>query len=67
MGRPLCVAVGLLSVAAGAWGLLRWWPLFVLLLKAALPAVLVMGGLIAIIAGVADLRDVDPPAGPKKS
>ena len=67
MGRPLCIAVGLLSLAAGAWGLLHWWPLFVLLLKAVLPAVFVMGGLIAVVAGIAELRDIDPPAGPTKS
>ena len=66
MGRPLCVVVGLLSLAAGVWGLLRWWPLFVILLKAALPAILAMGGLIAIVAGLAEIRDLDPPSQPKK-
>ena len=57
VGRPLCVIVGLLSTGAGLWGLLHWWPLAVLWMKAAGPLVLLVGGLIAVLAGAMEFRD----------
>lgn len=57
MGKYLCVVVGLVCILVGIWGLSAWWPLFLGLLKAAVPPVLVLGGLIAVVAGVTEIRD----------
>ncbi len=57
MGRPLCVVLGLASIGVGVWGVARWWPLSVTVLKAALPPVLILGGLIAVVAGVTEIRE----------
>lgn len=56
MGRGLCVVAGVLSIAVGVAGLFYWWPSFLLLLKAMLPPILVMGGLVAVAAGLMKVR-----------
>ena len=56
-GKFSCIAMGIVSVVAGFFGLARWWPLFVEFLKAAFPPILVLGGAIAVVAGVTAVRD----------
>lgn len=48
---------GIIAVVLGAWGLTAWWDLFLKGLKAAVPIFLVLGGIIAIAAGVSDIKD----------
>lgn len=55
------MAVGLFSIGLGLWGLVRWWPLALVLVKAAGPLILLTGGLIAVVAGLAELRDEQKP------
>jgi len=48
---------GIIAVVLGIIGLGRWWPLFVKALKAAVPFLLLVGGIIAIAAGISDIKD----------
>ena len=61
MGTRLCVLVGLLSLGAGAWLAARWWPLPWLVIKGAVPIILILGGAIAVIAGLTppSVRDLE--------
>lgn len=66
LGRPLCLVMGFGAIAVGLLGLIRWWPLTVSFIKAALPLVLLMGGLVAVIAGAVEIRDPASPEEPRK-
>ena len=48
---------GIVSVILGIWGLAVWWHLFVKALMAAVPFLLLVGGVIAIAAGISDIKD----------
>jgi len=48
---------GIIAVALGIWGLAAWWQLFVKGLQAAVPFFLLLGGVIAIAAGISDIKD----------
>lgn len=53
----VALIVGIVVVLAGVIGLGWWWDLFVKGLKASVPIMLVLGGIIAIAAGISDIRD----------
>ena len=57
MGKYLNVLGGLAAILLGIWGLSTWFGLFVDLLKASAPAILILGGVIALIAGVSEIKD----------
>ena len=67
-GTRGCLIAGLLGVGLGAWGVLRWWPLALTMLKGLLPLVLLLGGLIALVASwtPSDVKDLDAPPPPGK-
>jgi len=44
-------------VVLGVSGLASWWWSFVELFKGAVPCFLIMGGLIALFAGISELKD----------
>lgn len=48
---------GIVAVVLGIIGLGKWWPFFVKGLKAAVPFLLLVGGIIAIAAGISDIKD----------
>ncbi|RKY30267.1 MAG: hypothetical protein DRP67_04855 [Candidatus Omnitrophota bacterium] len=48
---------GIIAVVLGIIGLGKWWTLFVKGLKAAVPFLLLVGGIIAIAAGISDIKD----------
>ncbi len=48
---------GIVAVILGIIGLARWFPLFLKALAAAVPFLLLVGGIIAIAAGISDLKD----------
>lgn len=45
------VLVGALLVALGLWGMFAWWANFGLVMRGALPFVLLLLGLVAILSG----------------
>ncbi|MBI4313720.1 MAG: hypothetical protein HY594_02780 [Candidatus Omnitrophica bacterium] len=57
MGRGLCVAAGLAAILLGILGLSRWWGSFIWVLKGVGPIVLLMGGVVAVIAGLMNVRE----------
>ena len=57
MGKYLSIIIGVASVLAGLLGLVRWWGLLMIILKGTIPAILICAGLIAVIAGISEIRD----------
>jgi hypothetical protein len=57
MGKFLGVAIGAVVAFVGLVLIIAWWYEFILVLKGTLPAILILGGLIALIAGLSELKD----------
>ena len=57
MGKCVTVLGGLVSIIIGIWGLISWWYSFVILLKGSVPAILILGGLAALFAGISEVKD----------
>ena len=57
MGKTLSIAIGGLVVFVGLVLLINWWYEFLFLLKGVVPALLILGGVIALFAGLAELKD----------
>ncbi len=48
---------GIIAVILGVIGIIGWWTYFMDLLKGGIPLLLVLGGAIAIAAGLSDIKD----------
>lgn len=48
---------GIVAVILGIWGLAAWWDLFIKALMASVPFLLLVGGVIAVAAGISDIKD----------
>jgi succinate-acetate transporter protein len=57
MGKILSIIGGTAAAILGLLGLINWWYAFVELLKGSVPCFLILGGLIALFAGVSELKD----------
>ena len=57
MGKYLSVIIGGVVALLGLWGLIGWWCDFLLVLRGSVPAMLIFGGVIAVIAGMSELKD----------
>lgn len=57
MGKYLSVIIGAVVALLGLWGLIGWLDDFLLVLRGSIPAMLIFGGIIAVIAGVSELKD----------
>lgn len=57
MGKALTIIGGFAAIVLGLWGLATWWWSFIELLKAVVPCFLIMGGLVALFAGISELKD----------
>jgi len=57
MGKILSVVLGALTVLVGFILLLSWWTWFLRGLMAVVPAILIFGGIIALIAGISEVKD----------
>lgn len=57
MGNMLTVAGGASAVLLGIIGLVAWRDSFFTLLKGSIPAFLLVGGLIALMAGLGELKE----------
>lgn len=57
MGKYIGVIGGLVAILLGLIGLIVWWQLFVKALLATIPSLLILGGLIALAAGVSEIKD----------
>jgi len=65
MGKYVTVVVGLALMAFGAWGVFATWPLLWTAIKATVPVLLLLGGLLAVLVGFGEIRDsfADSPTG----
>ena len=57
MGKYLAVLGGIAAIVIGIVLLIRWLVLFVSGLKAVVPAFLILCGLIALFAGISEIKD----------
>jgi len=53
----LALIVGIVVVVLGVLGVVRWFPSFKIMLEGVVPALLICGGLLAVIAGVTSIKD----------
>lgn len=57
MGKYLGVIIGAIIVLLGLRGLLIWWGDFLTVLRGSVPAMFILAGAIAVIAGFSEIRD----------
>jgi hypothetical protein len=57
MGKYLSVIIGAIVALLGVLGLIGWWCDFLLVLRGSVPAMLIFGGVIAVIAGLSEIKD----------
>lgn len=57
MGKVLSILGGIIAVLLGIWGLKSWIGPFVKVLQGTIPAILILGGVIAFFAGVSEIKD----------
>ena len=57
MGKYLSAIVGAAVALTGLVLLLRWKAAFLIMVKGTIPAMLIFGGVIAVIAGISEMKD----------
>ncbi len=57
MAKILSLLIGAIVVAVGAIYLIRWWNEFISVAKAIVPILLILGGGVAVAAGLNELKD----------
>lgn len=57
MAKILSIIGGTAAIVLGLLGIINWWFSFVELLKGSVPCLLILGGLIALLAGISELKD----------
>lgn len=57
MGKYLTVILGSAAMAFGAWGILATWPLLWRATQAMVPALFLLGGGLAVMVGLGEIRD----------
>ncbi|MGB2599900.1 MAG: hypothetical protein WBB86_06535 [Candidatus Omnitrophota bacterium] len=58
MGKVLSLLIGAVVAILGLILLIAWWYEFLFLLRGCIPVMLIFGGVIAVIAGLSELKDV---------
>jgi hypothetical protein len=57
MGKYMSVIIGAIVALVGLVGLIAWKGAFATMVKGTLPAMLIFGGAIAVIAGISEIKD----------
>lgn len=57
MGKFLSVLGGLAAAIIGLMLLAKWWVCFIRGLQAVVPAILILVGLVALFAGISEMKD----------
>jgi Na+/proline symporter len=56
MGKVLGIIIGIVLVVLGVWGIVAWWAYFVKALMAAVPALLIVVGVVLVVFFVSEIR-----------
>ena len=56
LGKVLGIVIGVVLVVLGLWGIVAWWSLFIRALMAAVPALLIVVGVVLVIFFVSEIR-----------
>ena len=57
MGKYMGLIIGAVIVFLGIKGMICWWPDFLTVLKGSIPAIFILAGAIAVIAGLSEIKD----------
>ena len=58
MSKYLSVIGGLIAIVLGVVGLINWWEEYIVgFLKSGLVIILLLGGLLAVMAGIGEIKD----------
>ena len=57
MGKTLSITIGAIVVFVGLILLIAWWYEFLFILRGVVPVVLILGGVVALLAGLSELKD----------
>jgi len=57
MGKFLGIVIGAVALIIGVVLLRNWWYEFTFVLRGAIPVILIFGSIIALLAGLAELKD----------
>ena len=57
MAKFMGITLGAIVAFVGLVLLIAWWYEFLFVLRAAIPAILILGGLIALFAGISEFKD----------
>ena len=58
MGKVLSLLIGAIVAIVGLILLIAWWYELLFVLRGTIPAMLILGGVVAVIAGFSELKDV---------
>jgi len=58
MDKYIGIIAGFVLTLIGLAALIKWWDHFVTVLKGSLPLALIFAGIIAVVAGVSELKDI---------
>jgi hypothetical protein len=58
MGKVLSLLIGAIVAVVGLILLIAWWYEFLFLLRGCIPVILILGGAVAVIAGLGEFKDV---------
>lgn len=57
---------GGIAVILGLLGLILWWDLLIAILKGSIPILLLLGGIISLVAGISEMKEVSKTKEEKK-
>ncbi|MCK5450866.1 MAG: hypothetical protein KAI70_03785 [Candidatus Omnitrophica bacterium] len=57
MGKIMSLAIGGIVTMLGAIFFMAWWHEFLFMIRGVLPLILMLGGGIAIVAGISEFKD----------
>lgn len=57
MGKILSVLAGGIFIVAGLILLILWWENFISLMAGVVPPLMILGGIIALLAGISEFKD----------
>jgi hypothetical protein len=57
MSKYLGIVIGVIAVVLGLNGLIAWRSDLFVILRGSVPAILILGGAIAVIAGLSEIKD----------